>query len=667
MIHLCALLSERTHRELEAVAGAYGLPFTRRQPKHIGLQNLAHTLPGKPYRRAFRHLTDADRIALRSLQAAGGRMSLHRFQRIFGGIRAYKPWRDDSPRHPWRHPVSTAEKLFHLAFIGIVEREIVLTDEVSTLLPPLPRPNPVMWNGQTPPSPRAALLTDVAAVLGTLLYEPVQPQWKRWLPPRALKAINARLRSPDDLAQVRSELQSGRIRFLHYLAAQSRLLSLQVGSFQPTPLAWRWLEWTPENRWRFLVDCIEPDGDLWRQFRLPATSKLLWSALIRLLKTLPTGCAYHIADLAAALMPYVPEETDLEAKLDHLLQTVLTWMGWVSVVDGCCYLTVPDFPAEERAVITAESDALYISLPALSPASALVHLLSVALPAEGVLRIDADTVRGAVGKGYNAPDLVRILAQLQGTPLPQATAQRLHRWAQTADALSLQPMLVLTARDAEIITHLQSDWRLRQHLGTRLSPHHIAVQPDSASHLLKRLKRRQHPVTTTLHPRSARQTRDQLDADTLEYLWLAARTYQKLSTVVDPPVRIPGALLDWLAGQLPPGATTPLDTTAQQVVERLALVSSSRTAPTGQVAQDDPDGISDAVQQAYDQRSALTIDYYSPYRGETTTRTIEPIALYHQNGAQYVEAWCRLEADSRTFRVDRILRVHPPDANTSPA
>ena len=76
-------------------------------------------------------------------------------------------------------------------------------------------------------------------------------------------------------------------------------------------------------------------------------------------------------------------------------------------------------------------------------------------------------------------------------------------------------------------------------------------------------------------------------------------------------------------------------------------------------AQDDPAAIRTAVQLAYAERGALTIQYFSPNSGETTTRTIEPVMLYSRNGAEYVEAWCQREDDTRTFRLDRILRVLP--------
>lgn len=62
---------------------------------------------------------------------------------------------------------------------------------------------------------------------------------------------------------------------------------------------------------------------------------------------------------------------------------------------------------------------------------------------------------------------------------------------------------------------------------------------------------------------------------------------------------------------------------------------------------------------AYDRRVALTVEYFSPARGERVVRTIEPVMLFERNGATYVEAWCHLDDDIRTFRLDRILRVSP--------
>lgn len=62
-----------------------------------------------------------------------------------------------------------------------------------------------------------------------------------------------------------------------------------------------------------------------------------------------------------------------------------------------------------------------------------------------------------------------------------------------------------------------------------------------------------------------------------------------------------------------------------------------------------------AVMAAEQSRAVLEIDYHSLHRGAATTREIEPLAVFSQEGEWYVRAWCRLAEAERTFRLDRIL------------
>jgi len=64
-----------------------------------------------------------------------------------------------------------------------------------------------------------------------------------------------------------------------------------------------------------------------------------------------------------------------------------------------------------------------------------------------------------------------------------------------------------------------------------------------------------------------------------------------------------------------------------------------------------------AVRTAEQHHELLEIDYHSLHRGAATTREIEPLAVFSQEGEWYVRAWCRLADAERTFRLDRILAL----------
>lgn len=67
--------------------------------------------------------------------------------------------------------------------------------------------------------------------------------------------------------------------------------------------------------------------------------------------------------------------------------------------------------------------------------------------------------------------------------------------------------------------------------------------------------------------------------------------------------------------------------------------------------------VEQAMAAAKGQR-CLEIDYHSLHSGQATTRVIEPHNVFSQKGEWYLRAFCRLAEAERTFRLDRVLRLH---------
>ncbi len=65
------------------------------------------------------------------------------------------------------------------------------------------------------------------------------------------------------------------------------------------------------------------------------------------------------------------------------------------------------------------------------------------------------------------------------------------------------------------------------------------------------------------------------------------------------------------------------------------------------------------LQAAVDGREAVEIGYFSHARNEHTVRTVEPLRLFHAEGAWYLDAHCRTTDADRRFRVDRITDIRP--------
>ncbi len=72
--------------------------------------------------------------------------------------------------------------------------------------------------------------------------------------------------------------------------------------------------------------------------------------------------------------------------------------------------------------------------------------------------------------------------------------------------------------------------------------------------------------------------------------------------------------------------------------------------------------VADGLQRG--KRLDLTYDVAS--RAETTRRMVDPLRLFVLDGASYLDAWCYLADDLRTFRLDRMAAVGVTDVDVAP-
>lgn len=76
-------------------------------------------------------------------------------------------------------------------------------------------------------------------------------------------------------------------------------------------------------------------------------------------------------------------------------------------------------------------------------------------------------------------------------------------------------------------------------------------------------------------------------------------------------------------------------------------------------------GVFADVDRAIAERRRLWLRYYSPARDELTEREVDPIRLFAV-GHTYLEGWCRLSEDRRTFRLDRVAEIRLLDERADP-
>jgi hypothetical protein len=236
------LLAQRTWWELRAIALAHRWHFDTHWSKAQAVDHLAEKLTQTPVLRSMLDVLDPKALeVLQVLHLTQAPRSARQFLETFGPIRPYKPWQDDERYHPWRNPISPAEKLWHLGLIFEVKCStgtlMVLPHEVRHLLPMgTPQPEPP----DTPP-PESTLILDLVHLLAYLQGHRVRALHGRWLAPSHVRALNWRFAHPDPrVAEARSELQTGYLRFVHYLAECAGLVAPVLDDLMPTPTAWTW-------------------------------------------------------------------------------------------------------------------------------------------------------------------------------------------------------------------------------------------------------------------------------------------------------------------------------------------------------------------------------------------------------------------------------------------
>lgn len=683
---MVTIFQERTWYQLRAASQALRLPFDTHWSRRQAQDRLrGRAIDGGELKRRLVRLTRRERRALQTLQASGP-MIRSRFSRHFGGIRICRQRHPVSEAAVWRIPYSPAERLWLFGFVEILPgrpEHIALTDEAAQLLPPLPIP--VRGEPLNPQAvdERTALCRDLAVWLGSLAALKARPLHVRWIALTALRRLNDRLPRPEALDGVRSELGTGRLRFLHYLAEAAGLVASTGARLLPTPAAWRWLEQPPHEQWAALWSALEADrragSFLWRRYRLPDVTEPAWTALIDRLRRAPPA-SYALESLVAAILPYCPppferwEEADqsVQRSIATLLDTVLPWMGiarragdWVEMPtrDGADAM-----PAHQRARIEETPEALLVRLPEHPAPLPLAQALDWADLSDWTLIVDAPAMRRAWGQGVSAVTSAGILAELCG-PLPNAWLDRLQAWEREARSLRLRRMPVLTADDPSVLDALCADRGLRALIDQPLSAHHLAVHADQVDALCRRLERRGFPVTHALPADSApcsTSSGTSRDPAAAAYAYLAMRVFQKLADFAPLPLHLPAAARDTVAAHIAdPNVIDDLDRMAERVLDALTRVVQG-DAPPSPVHDAPAESIRTTLRQAYDAQEAVTIDYFSPARGAITTRRIAPLRWIERGGAVYVEAWCELDGDTRTFRVDRVLRVvsspDPPGA-----
>jgi predicted DNA-binding transcriptional regulator YafY len=92
----------------------------------------------------------------------------------------------------------------------------------------------------------------------------------------------------------------------------------------------------------------------------------------------------------------------------------------------------------------------------------------------------------------------------------------------------------------------------------------------------------------------------------------------------------------------------------EDIDDRIEVVSFRRRQPSKEAPQSLP-----SILRSIAERRVISIDYYTRYKQENTTRKVEPMGVFLLNDSWHLIAYCQMRTDYRDFRIDRISNIRP--------
>jgi hypothetical protein len=711
MTTLHACLQDTPRRTLLVIARQRGLAVPAATPKARLIETLSSALlETDSLQRALLQLTGDERAALSTLLRQSGPLPRATFEHRFGSIRPYQPWRKDVAPQPWLDPVGPGERLFYLGLIFYrtvgqgrhVQTDLLIPADLASSLTPLlalssiNSTQAVRASATTPGVPPDPC-RDIAWLLGLLQRDDVRPLHGRWLPPRVLRAWNARCSMPESTGDLRSELQTRYLRTLHFIAEAAGLVTVAGGWLLPTTRAWEWLSADSETQWRWLWEAWPRDPSLWNIYRLPGHSHP--TSLARFQAALP-----QLAPLAANEWSITTEfvstflsthispadewerwEPDyhMQALVD-LITGFLAHLG-LTEIDGARFRltpigawllggSTPDLPrptAMRLALAPDTTGRLSVEVPSHPNLAHLARLIALADKtavdsARPCLSLSAESVNRARGRGAPLEEILGLLENVTGAPLPRRTRATLHDWDKRGAHLTISRVTLLETDDPALLSALTRQRRFRRRINRTLSPRALVLDEAGLDAAIAHLRRAgYHPRLIGIpdQPRNSSAVADHAA------LLLARSVYQGLARFIALPAPLPASIFIDLEQRLSPSAIAAAEAQAARVLDALAAALDGWTPLPSPQPGHDQDTLRPSIEAAIRDGQLLRLAYWTAGRGELTHRLVEPYRLEQRGYTLYLIGYCREARAERIFRLDRIQdlqTVDQSDAEGSP-
>lgn len=543
------------------------------------------------------------------------------------------------------------------------------------------------------------------------------------LDPTRVRAANGRWKKCAPVKK--SERHTNRLRFLHYLAESANLVAPSGSQLTLTLRVQEWLDAPPYQRLAILFDAGFPpqfsraQHERWLAYNLPELSLEGKLPLAQwLLEILRASAALGNLKFSTLLKLFrdaqrngiFPEdESESASKTQGLLRELiellesfggLIWDGRAIEItelgkallarDTNFVLPAPvvtplawTHPKSNRALpdLVADENADQKLVWQLHTYADHVATLTSTRAHRRLFRLDTERLYRALDAGESLANILDFLESVTADALAPRVLEWLDAIASSYGKIALRRAVLLETDDAALLQTFTTHKTIRVCIRRTLGPRALVVRPERVQALARRLKQRGYPPRLELAPRlevappsqnpSSRDDATKLfDNHALGHLYLAAQVAQRIVPNARDAYKFPSALLAALQEKISASDQELAQTIARDLVQAFAEKQNSRSTPHRRIIEQefapDSERVSKhltLVQRALENNTSLYIRYYSPYRNETTERTIEPLRLEAHHHAQYLIAYCHLERAERTFRVDRILEIMAADEN----
>ena len=321
-----------------------------------------------------------------------------------------------------------------------------------------------------------SLLMDVLTVLTILRTSDLRPREDRFLSPKGLTYINARLIISDELHSAphrkqggkrgSTELETHRIRFIHFLCEAADLIALTGKYLKPTPRVERWLSASAYERTAQLFEpaflsSARRNETLRHAYHLFA-SEISLSTILASCAQLPLNQPFQIA----AFTKLFPSENP---NTIHELLNYLEWFGALTLTQTHFQLTDlsaillrhPNAPAPETDPEPSPisiAPTLEITAPLNADLNVLYELADYteleSVKPQRVYRLDRKRIQHALERGMDLAHIFKFLESASQDALPQSVTETLQGWAINFNQITLQRVTLLQVRDPKLLSEL---------------------------------------------------------------------------------------------------------------------------------------------------------------------------------------------------------------------